>query len=405
MKKILIALVLITAYACSSEQSPKIKELKPEVRPLKLSQEEAALFDKWQEIVSKNSQEWTKEEEVFAEKYEMVFSEDMESYWQTPSGGGGCSWYCGGGPSLVMASSELKTQGSASYEAKHAHDFSYGNVWAEGVEGYGIGEYLLYKFPKNSPRVNKIIIANGHVKSEKAWKENSRVKKLKMYVDGKPYAILNLDDSRSEQTFELGEALGEIDSDKGYDEEDQNGLALKFEILEVYKGEKYDDTVISELYFDGLDVHCFGAGTKIKMADGTELNIEALKVGDVVAAYDMNSGKQKSATVEAVDAASHQLYLYTFKSGKTIEATSDHPFLLKGKSWASLAPEKSKIYKGFESIQKIEVGDVFVTADGEDELVATQLIATAERMSYTITLLKDATSFIANGFVVGVEEM
>ena len=30
---------------------------------------------------------------------------------------------------------------------------------------------------------------------------------------------------------------------------------LKFEILDVYPGEKYDDTVISELYFDGIDVH------------------------------------------------------------------------------------------------------------------------------------------------------
>ena len=30
---------------------------------------------------------------------------------------------------------------------------------------------------------------------------------------------------------------------------------LRFEILEVYEGEKYEDTVISELYFDGIDVH------------------------------------------------------------------------------------------------------------------------------------------------------
>lgn len=30
---------------------------------------------------------------------------------------------------------------------------------------------------------------------------------------------------------------------------------LRFEIMEVYKGEKYDNTVITELYFDGIDVH------------------------------------------------------------------------------------------------------------------------------------------------------
>ena len=27
------------------------------------------------------------------------------------------------------------------------------------------------------------------------------------------------------------------------------------EILEVYPGASYDDTVIAELYFDGIDVH------------------------------------------------------------------------------------------------------------------------------------------------------
>jgi len=30
---------------------------------------------------------------------------------------------------------------------------------------------------------------------------------------------------------------------------------MKFEILEVFKGDKYDDTAISEIYFDGIDVH------------------------------------------------------------------------------------------------------------------------------------------------------
>ena len=31
--------------------------------------------------------------------------------------------------------------------------------------------------------------------------------------------------------------------------------ALKFEILEVYPGNVYDDTALSQIYFDGIDVH------------------------------------------------------------------------------------------------------------------------------------------------------
>ena len=30
---------------------------------------------------------------------------------------------------------------------------------------------------------------------------------------------------------------------------------LRFEILEVYPGSKFEDIAISELYFDGIDVH------------------------------------------------------------------------------------------------------------------------------------------------------
>ena len=30
---------------------------------------------------------------------------------------------------------------------------------------------------------------------------------------------------------------------------------IRFEIIEVYKGDKYADTAISELFFDGIDVH------------------------------------------------------------------------------------------------------------------------------------------------------
>ena len=88
---------------------------------------------------------------------------------------------------------------------------------------------------------------NGYVKNDTAWRENSRVKKLKMYYQGNPFAILDLQDSRSLQCFDVGE-LGPHD-------ENAPNWTLRFEILEVYEGDKYDDTVISELFFDGIDVH------------------------------------------------------------------------------------------------------------------------------------------------------
>ena len=73
-----------------------------------------------------------------------------------------------------------------------------------------------------------------------------------MYYNHKPYAVLNLEDSRSLQIFDVG-VLGFRES--FIETGEPETWTLTFEILEVYPGEKYQDTAISDLYFDGIDVH------------------------------------------------------------------------------------------------------------------------------------------------------
>lgn len=186
-----------------------------------------------------------KDKAVFSKEEALVLDETKKSFWLIH--GEGCSWYCGGGPSSVEASSCLKSNGENNYEGKNAHDLNYKNAWVEGVKGYGIGEYLTYTFKPGSPRITKIIVVNGYVKSKTAFVNNSRVKRLKVYKDKNAIAILELKDIMGEQTFEIG-TLGDVS-------ENAPGWNLKFEILDVYKGDKYEDTAISEIYFDGLDVH------------------------------------------------------------------------------------------------------------------------------------------------------
>ena len=156
-----------------------------------------------------------------------------------------CSWYCGGEVKSVTASSCLQPIKSFDYKAKNAHDFNHESVWA--TKGKGIGESLTYTFEGKCPRITTVKILNGHVKTESVWRANSRVKKLRMYYNGKPYAILALQDSRTLQCFDVGTL--------GYHDLDKPDWTLKFEILEVYPGSKHEDTVIAELYFDGIDVH------------------------------------------------------------------------------------------------------------------------------------------------------
>jgi hypothetical protein len=71
-------------------------------------------------------------------------------------------------------------------------------------------------------------------------------KKLKVYYNNSPIAILELEDSRTLQSFDIG-VVGRTGHGPRW--------SLKFEILEVYPGSQYQDTVISELVFDGIDVY------------------------------------------------------------------------------------------------------------------------------------------------------
>ena len=159
----------------------------------------------------------------------------------------GCSWYCGGVVDTLTASGSLAPQGGFTYGAMNAHDFDHESVWA--TDGNGIGQYLTFTFAGNNPRITSVAILNGHVKSEKAWRDNSRVKTLLMYYNDKPYRLLELEDSRSLQYFDV-DTVG-----YGPDVENAPKWTLKFEIKEVYPGAKYQDCVIADFIFDGIDVH------------------------------------------------------------------------------------------------------------------------------------------------------
>jgi len=165
-----------------------------------------------------------------------------------------CSWYCGGGADTQTASSELPTYKDINYSADNAHDLSYKTAWIEGVPGFGIGESLTYHFPPENPRITKIIIVNGYVKSQKSWRENSRVKILKMYIDNKPFALLNLEDTRHEQQFTF-DPIGNGNRLDMVKLKATPSWTMTFEIVDVFKGDKYEDTAITKIYFDGIDVH------------------------------------------------------------------------------------------------------------------------------------------------------
>ncbi|NME71748.1 NADase-type glycan-binding domain-containing protein [Flammeovirga aprica] len=399
MKQVLVTILILLSQNVFSQ----IKQMYPNgFSTLYLSAEGEKEFNKnYQaaEVIWEKMSEGTQHEDLSEQEKEVLLKVDETKIDYYSAVGEGCSWYCGGGPKSVTASSFLQSQGKNNYTPENAHDLNFKSAWVEGKEGYGIGEYLLYTFEANSPRINEIIVANGYVKTQSAWENNSRVKKLKLYINDKPYSILNLSDKRAKQFFRIG-PIGKFEGENA-----EKDWTLKFEILEVYEGNKYDDVAISEIFFDGLDVHCFAKGTKVQMSDQTSKNIEDIKAGDLVSYLDRRTQTLKTATVQKMESLMHHhLVTYHFESGVRITATQDHPFQLSEKGWASLRPNQSKQYKGFENTQLIKTGDVFLTGNGNEKLVSIEFLE-GHQQTYTISKLSEGDNFIANGFVVGVEEL
>lgn len=78
---------------------------------------------------------------------------------------------------------------------------------------------------------------------------------------------------------------------------------------------------------------CFVAGTQVLMADGTSKNIEDVVAGDMVAAYNPETGQAEPG--EVTDTYIHDqvaTWQVTTESG-TVTTTAVHPFYVDGKGW------------------------------------------------------------------------
>ncbi|MCT4596476.1 MAG: hypothetical protein N4A50_01155 [Vallitalea sp.] len=222
--------------------SEGIKIIKPTINDYPdLSEEAIQNWKAYLKLKTKFSETDIEYNDLTVEEKDLIeMFEPFGSPWDI--GPPGCSWYCGGGLYKVTATSNLEKQGEIDYIADRAHDFSVETAWVEGVKGYGEGESISYYFEPNTAYISAIAIYNGYAKNDYLYNSNGRVKKLALYVNGRIYAILDLEDTWKEQVFmvePLKSTIEEVD------------LVLTFEIQEVYEGDKWEDTCIAEINFSG----------------------------------------------------------------------------------------------------------------------------------------------------------
>lgn len=178
------------------------------------------------------------------------------------------------------------------YQAGNAFDGKVETAWCEGKEDSGIGEWIEAKF-----KVRKAIgfvILNGYGKYKSKYRQNNRVRRAKVTMtlaDGKIKVmelkladntcgwesaggkldsaaeacqeepqIRNYDRESTEYKARLKACVEKMQNQCGLDEYDGGGerfffknrlhiKGIRLEILDIYKGEKFDDTCIAEIRF------------------------------------------------------------------------------------------------------------------------------------------------------------
>ena len=168
--------------------------------------------------------------------------------------------------------STLFSSGNINYGIENLEDQDVRTAWIEGENDSGIGSVVKFKnFNKSSNLINGIEIINGYAKSYNSFIENNRVSIIKVTVINKFYheeyeVIQDFYNGKYKTKEEYIFALNDTPYIQ-YLEFDSPIQATEviFEIIEVYKGTKYDDTAISEIHFCENGIRYQGKTSNIPM--------------------------------------------------------------------------------------------------------------------------------------------
>ena len=129
---------------------------------------------------------------------------------------------------------------------------------------------------------------------------------------------------------------------------------------------------------------CFVAGTKVSTPNGL-INIEDLKVGDIVYTYNEQNGKIEEKPIQKTFInPSIETVTMTFENGETVENTKAHPYYVEGKGWAET--------------KDLKEGDKILTQSGETEKIVNieTNIKPKEILVYNLSIQDNHNYFVGN---------
>ncbi|MEQ8174798.1 MAG: discoidin domain-containing protein [Syntrophomonadaceae bacterium] len=133
----------------------------------------------------------------------------------------------------MSASSALGPEGKLRYDPPLVKDGDINTAWVEGRPDAGINEWVRLESRQSRP-VSRIEIVNGYAASERLFMANNRPSKLKIeFSDGATLTANLKDGYGKENIIQLPKPV--------------TTSSIKFTILDVYTGNKYNDTCIAEI--------------------------------------------------------------------------------------------------------------------------------------------------------------
>ncbi len=140
-------------------------------------------------------------------------------------------------PVIFVGASSTLPQKDIIHYPKRTIDDDLSTAWSEGVDGSGIGESIDFGFDTFF-NVSSITIWNGYHKSEKLYYANNRPKRIRVDVSNSEESFeIELRDIMEPQTIELPNPI--------------STNHVSFTIEDVYYGNSFDDTCITEVKFFG----------------------------------------------------------------------------------------------------------------------------------------------------------
>ena len=165
----------------------------------------------------------------------------------------------------------------------------------------------------------------------------------------------------------------------------------------------------------GSSEECFVAGTKVKLSNGLEKNIEDIQIGEEVLSYNIHTKKLEPKKVTKLYTQVHDLVdgditvKTKFKNGVETHNTIANPFWSKDKGFVAANADRCnelhqwvKETNDGKDTEQLEVGDTLYHYNGEElqevKVIEIEKILEPNIRTYDITI-EDNHTFFANGIL------